>query len=254
MKQPVAFVAHGAPTLALDAEKGAELTKWAASMSRPRAVLIVSAHWEADQVLLGATTPAPLIYDFSGFPEPLYRIQYQPPGAAELADRVSALLQPEWPVRRTDRGLDHGAWVPLLHLFPQADVPVLQMALPSQHSNRMLLELGRRLAPLRDESVLVLASGVLVHNFSFIRFGGGPVEPWAIEFEAWVAEKLQAWDLDALVNARTIAPGGRHAIPTPEHFQPLYIALGAADPHPQLEFPIRGFEMGSLSRTCVQFT
>ena len=126
------------------------------------------------------------------------------------------------------------------------------MALPSSHSNRMLVELGRRLAPLRDERVLILASGVLVHNFSFIDFSGGPVEPWAVQFEDWLAQKLDAWDLDALVNARTVAPRRTPGRPSPEHFQPLYIALGAADPKPHVHVPIRGFEMGSLSRTCLE--
>ncbi|HEY3998575.1 MAG TPA: class III extradiol ring-cleavage dioxygenase [Candidatus Xenobia bacterium] len=248
---PVVFVAHGSPMLALDRDKGADLSRWAAQLPRPRAIVAISAHWEDDRPLLGSDRQQDLIYDFGGFPPEMYRLQYRYPAANGLRDRVARLLRHAgWGTGRTDRGLDHGVWVPLLHMYPQADVPVLQVALPSRHTHRMLLSLGQALAPLRQD-MLIMASGVLVHNFSFM--GGGGPEPWAVAFEAWIIEKLQAWDLDALVNYQVMAPGAGQAVPTPEHFVPLFVALGAAGDDPALGVPIRGFELGSLSRTCLQF-
>lgn len=252
---PVIFVAHGAPTLALDQVRGEALTRWAASFPRPQAILVVSAHWESHRPALGTTRTVPLIYDFSGFPPQLYSLQYPCPGAPELAARVQTLLAAWGPVPQTQRGLDHGVWVPLRHLYPQADVPVLQMALPSHHTHRMLMALGADLAPLRQEGVLIMASGVLVHNFSAMDLSGGvPPQPWAVDFEAWLLDALSRWDLDALVNYRFAAPGGEQAAPTPEHLVPLFIAMGAAGPaQPRVSVPMRGFEYGSLSRTCLQF-
>ncbi|MGD9765942.1 MAG: dioxygenase [Candidatus Binatia bacterium] len=252
---PVGFVAHGAPLLATDAEKGAQLRAWAAAMPRPDAVLVLSAHWEQAPPAIGATTALPLIYDFYGFPKELYAIRYPAPGAPALADRVAALLQSRGPVvREPARGLDHGAWVPLLWMLPAHDVPVLQLSIPTQDP-RALVELGRALAPLREEGVLVLASGSLTHNLSTLNWRpNAPVPAWALEFDTWTGDALARGDLDALIDYRTKAPGVHVALPSHEHFVPILIAAGAASAAPgAVRFPVEGFEFGSLSRRCVQF-
>lgn len=250
---PVGFVSHGAPTLAVDAVRGPDLTRWAAAMPRPRAVLVVSAHWLDAPPTLGTTTTRELLYDFGGFPDELYRLRYAAPAATALAEALAARL----PGLRRDpaRPWDHGVWVPLLHMWPAADVPVLQLSLPYEWSPRRVFELGRQLAAVRDEGVLVLGSGGMVHNLGRLDWRGTGTPPtWATEFEAWVRERLAAGDFDAIVDFRTRAPALRLAHPTDDHFLPLLVAAGAAaDRAAAVRFPIEGFEHGSLSRLAVQF-
>jgi 4,5-DOPA dioxygenase extradiol len=249
---PAGFVGHGAPLLALDAQKGAPLRAWGAALGTPRAVLVVSAHWEAAPASLGATGTRPLVYDFGGFPRPLYEVQYPAPGAPWLADRVDALLGA--PARRTDRGLDHGVWTPLVHLFPDADVPVLQLSLPSREGPRALFALGRRLAPLRAEGVFVLGSGNVTHDLRAVDFSETTPPPgWARDFDAWVRETLARRDWDTLVDFAAKAPAYRRAHPTDEHWLPILVAAGAgADATGEaVRFPIEGWEFGSLSRRAV---
>jgi 4,5-DOPA dioxygenase extradiol len=250
---PVGFVSHGAPTLAVDAVRGADLTRWAAAMPRPRAVLVVSAHWLDAPPTLGTTTTRELLYDFGGFPDELYRLRYAAPAATALAEALSARLPGLH--RDPTRPWDHGVWVPLLHMWPAADVPVLQLSLPYQWSPRRVFELGRQLGPVRDEGVLVLGSGGMVHNLGRLdRRGTGTPPTWATEFEAWVRERLAARDFDAIAAFRDKAPGLRLAHPTDDHFLPLLVAAGAAaDRAGAVRFPIEGFEHGSLSRLAVQF-
>lgn len=254
---PVAFVAHGAPTLATDARKGRELREWAAAMPKPRAILAASAHWQRSPPGLGTPSTRELIYDFHGFPEPLYRLRYPAPGAPGLADEVRGLLDAQgiaWS-EQPDRGLDHGVWVPLLHMYPEADVPVLQIAQPAASSTREFVELGRALAPLRERGVLILASGNLTHNLRALDWSGhAPAPGWARAFDDWCRRTLVDGDLEGLLAYRTGAPDASRAHPTAEHFTPLLIAAGAASVHwRSVIFPIEGFEYGSLSRRCVQF-
>jgi len=249
---PAGFVGHGAPLLALDAQKGAPLRAWGAALGQPRAVLVVSAHWEAAPAALGATETRPLVYDFGGFPRPLYEVQYAAPGAPWLADRVDALLGA--PARRTERGLDHGVWTPLVHLFPEADVPVLQLSLPSREGPRALFELGKRLAPLRAEGVFVLGSGNVTHDLRAVDFSETTPPPaWARDFDAWTAETLARRDWDALVDFAAKAPAYRRAHPTDEHWLPILVAAGAgADATAEaVRFPVAGWEFGSLSRRAI---
>ncbi len=256
-RMPVAFVGHGAPLLALDPVKGKQLRAWGEAMAtrvgKPRAIVVISAHWEATPLTIGATSPLPLIYDFYGFPRPLYQLEYASPGAPELAERIAGLL--DAPVGRApERGLDHGVWVPLLHLAPQADVPVLQISLPSRLGAASLIELGRTLAPLRDEGVLLLGSGNVVHNLRKVDPSERQATPsWASEFDAWTAEVLAAGDLDALTNYRERAPALRMAHPTEEHWLPLLLVAGAGfEGGGEVRFPITGFEYGSIARRCVE--
>lgn len=245
---PVVFVGHGAPLLAVDAAKGEPLRTWGAALPRPRAVLVLSAHWEASPPTVGATQKRPLVYDFSGFPKALYEVQYPAPGAPELAARVAGLL-PEI-AQRPERGLDHGVWTPLVWMFPRPDVPVLQLSLPGSDP-QTLAELGVRLAPLRDEGVLIVGSGNVTHNLSRMRPEGTAPESWAVEFDAWVKRTLDAGDLDALLDYPRKAPAARVAHPTVEHFSPL-VAVAAAGAGGVVRYPVTGWEFGSLSRRAVQ--
>ncbi len=251
-RMPVLFVAHGNPMLPDLPARRQELAAWAERLPRPRAILMISAHWQAWPLTLGATRTLPLVYDFYGFPEHCYQVGYPAPGAPELAARLRQLLAGQINLsERPDRGLDHGAYVPLLCMYPAADIPVLQLSLPSEDP-ATLLELGRLLAPLRDEGVLIIASGYLTHNLRDWR-GQAHTPDWARHFDGWVASRLQARDRISLCDYRRLAPGVEQALPTHEHFVPLFISLGAADPDEPLSFPIQGFEFGSFSHRSVQW-
>jgi 4,5-DOPA dioxygenase extradiol len=253
---PTLFISHGAPPLVDDARWVAELEALAAELPRPRQILMVSAHWEAAPLMLGATEPVPLVYDFGGFPQRYYEVTYPAPGAPELADAVEALMPDTEHVVRARRGLDHGAYVPLTVMYPDADVPVLQMSLPTLEPDR-LLELGRRLAPLRDEGTLIVGSGFTTHGLPFLtrehwRDPAAAPPGWSREFDAWAAETLARGDLESLAAFRDRAPGMPYAHPTIEHFAPMFVALGATDdPESPPEQPIDGFWMGLAKRSFL---
>lgn len=253
-RMPVVFLAHGAPPLLDDAGWVAELDGWARSMPRPSAVLMLSAHWDERPIALGATTTVPLVYDFHGFPRRYYEVTYPAPGAPQLAARVRALLG-DRPVSQDERrGLDHGAYVPLVAMYPKADVPVLQVSLPGLDPAE-LLELGKALAPLREEGVLIVGSGFITHNMRAIDTRpGAPVPAWAEDFDAFVEEALRRGEADALVDFESHSKAARIALPTTEHYVPLLVAAGAArDDLRTVRFPITGFWMGSFTRRSVQF-
>lgn len=249
---PTIFVAHGAPYLAVDAVRGEPLRRWGQELPRPRAILAISAHWEDAPLRLGTTEARDLVYDFSGFPDELYHVRYPAPGAPWLAERVAALL-PGREVRRSDRGLDHGVWTPLVHLFPAAEVPVLQLSMPRSLSAQELFDVGRALQPLRDEGVLILGSGNLVHNLRRLDWHDRAApQAWASEFDAWIAQVLERRDWEALIDYGNRAPALSLAHPTEEHLRPILVAAGAA-PDERLRCTLEGWEMGNLSRRSVQF-
>ncbi|MFF9475943.1 dioxygenase [Streptomyces roseolus] len=255
-RMPALYLSHGAPPLADDPVWPGELAAWSADLPRPRAILMVSAHWEEAPLALGATEPVPLVYDFWGFPEHYYRVRYDAPGAPGLAASVRALLRaPGTPVQDIpDRGLDHGAYVPLVEMYPDADIPVLQISMPTLDPRR-LMDIGRKLAPLRDEGVLIVGSGFFTHNLAALRHTGGGVPGWSAEFDAWGHEALAARDVDALLDFTHKSPAGRLAHPRTEHFAPLFVAMGAADAVGDLDAErsvIDGFWMG-LAKRSVQF-
>ena len=232
-----------------------ELHEWANDLPRPKSVLMLSAHWEARPLTIGATRTVPLIYDFYGFPEPFYRVEYAAPGAPELAQRVKELIGTSQPLAEApDHGLDHGAYVPMAAMYPDADVPVLQVSLPTMDAPT-LFELGRTLAPLREEGVLIVGSGFITHNMRAADPRPNAVTPsWASEFDTWSADVLAHQDADSLVTYRDRAPGVRYALPSHEHFVPAVVALGAAIDQPgNTVFPIEGFVMGSFTKRSVQF-
>ena len=255
---PIIFVGHGAPLLAVDAEKGEPLSRWGEKLPRPKAILAISAHWERSPPTLGSLEHTQLLYDFSGFPPELYQVQYPAPGAAGLVQRVRDLLQGDYGAiaQLPDRRLDHGVWVPLRWLYPAADIPVIQLSMPRKATMDELLAFGAALAPLAQEGVLLMASGVLTHNLGRIDMRpAAPIPTWAQEFDDWCAQALQDWNVEAILRYRQLAPHAVVAHPTEEHFAPLVVALGAArEIAKRVSFPITGFEFGSISRRCVEFS
>ena len=252
---PVIFAAHGAPVLLDDGQWMGELSAWAQALPKPSGILMVSAHWEERVTTLGATRTVPLIYDFYGFPERYYQTKYEAPGAPALATRVRDRLRLASVPFADDeaRGLDHGAYVPLVPMYPAADLPVLQVSMPTLDPRR-LFELGRALAPLRDEGVLIFGSGFITHNMRYAFRPGIPA--WAREFDDWAKGAIARFDVDALMDFRTVAPAATTALPTWEHYAPLLVAAGAASvgSH-EVTFPIAGFWMeGAFTRRSVQFT
>ncbi len=251
-KTPALFISHGNPMLALDKDAGEEYAAWGKRLPTPKAILIFSAHWEEEDLVFGETRRHDeLIYDFYGFPPPLFQVQYPAPGAEWLLSDIRELLDEQIPQR--DRGLDHGVWVPLLHMWPAAKVPVLQMSLPRYSSNRALFDLGRRLAPLRDTGVMIVGAGTLTHNLREGLGGGYTATPtWVSDFDNWVADALLN-DRSRLLDWENSAPETRRNHPTPEHFRPLLITVGASDESEQPRFPTTGYDMFTFSKRSVQF-
>ncbi|GAB3574042.1 class III extradiol ring-cleavage dioxygenase [Amycolatopsis endophytica] len=246
---PVLYLSHGAPPLADDAVWTRELADWSANLPEPQAILVVSAHWEEAPLTVGATTTVPLVYDFWGFPERYYSVTYAAPGAPELAARVRTLLTGTEVHEAPDRGLDHGAYVPLVEMYPDADVPVLQMSMPTLDP-RELFELGRKLKPLRDEGVLIIGSGFFTHNLSAMSGGVHGTPPrWSAEFDQWGAETLRANDIDALLDFRHKAPAAALAHPRIEHFAPLFVTLGAGADDANPRTVIEGYWYGMAKRS-----
>lgn len=247
---PVLFISHGAPTFALEPGLlGPQLTALGQRLQGVRAVLVISAHWQAHGAdVTGAAAPQ-TVHDFGGFPEPLYRLRYPAPGATALAAETAAQLQAAGFESAVDprRGLDHGAWVPLLHLLPRADVPVLQVALPHDLDGSAALRLGAALAPLRQRGVLIVGSGGVTHNLrDYFRGPTAPVD-YAPRFVAWVHARLQARDSEVLARYRSATPDGVRAHPTEEHFLPLLAAFGASDSGDSLQALEGGIDHQVLS-------
>ncbi len=252
---PVIYLSHGAPPLADDPVWTRELADWSAALPRPTSVLMVSAHWEAAPIALSSTTGAPLLYDFWGFPQRYYEVTYAAPPAPELAARTERLLRAAGHevARDESRGLDHGAYVPLVEMYPAADLPVVQLSLPTLDP-RQLFAVGERLAPLRDEGVLVVGSGFTTHNLRWFNPRAGsdaPPPTVSAEFDAWAAEAMAAQDVDAILDFEQRAPAAREAHPRTEHWAPLYVALGAAAGHGSVanRSVVEGFWFGLSKRS-----
>jgi len=228
---PVLFVSHGAPTFALEpGPLGARLGEIGRKMDGVRAVLVVSPHWQTRGLEVMTTERPATIHDFGGFPPALYRLAYPSPGAPDAAAEAARLLRETgWQVSENgQRGLDHGAWVPLMHLFPEAGVPVFQLSLPHTFDAARALELGRALAPLRERGIAILGSGSMTHNLYEIHGEGSRTEPYVARFTEWVRDAVRRHDSAALAEYRRLAPDAERAHPTEEHFLPLLVAIGAS--------------------------
>lgn len=254
---PALYLGHGAPPLLDNQLWMDQLFTWARSMPKPRSILIVSAHWESAPLSLSSTSAqTPLVYDFGGFEQRFFEMIYATPEASELARLVASAMPDTEPVHEHhDRGLDHGAWVPLKVMYPLGDVPVLQMSLPT-YDPQKLLDLGRRLRPLRDEGVLVIGSGFLTHGLPFLTRdhwrADAPPPAWSRDFDAWASEALGRGDIDTLADFTRKAPGMPYAHPTVEHYSPLFVTLGAAAAADgPIKTAIDGYFMG-LSKRSVQ--
>jgi 4,5-DOPA dioxygenase extradiol len=234
-RQPALFVSHGSPTLPLERGPAVDFLKnLGGELDRPKAILSVSAHWDTDHPMVSSAKNPETIYDFYGFPPELYRIRYPAPGAPQLAGRVADLLQQKGMKTDIDpgRGLDHGAWTSLYLMYPEADIPVTQLSIQSHLGPAHHVKLGEALRPLRDEGVLVMASGGATHNLGELRYHRGSNVPqqWTAEFNEWLADALLARRENDLVNYRKRAPHAVRNHPTDEHLIPLFVAVGAGDP------------------------
>lgn len=254
MKLPAFFIAHGSPLLVQeDNEYTRFLERLGHDLGKPRAVVVFTAHWDSPEQLLTADDQHEAKHDFYGFPQEMYSLTYPAPGDPELSRQISELFHRHNLTHRTvtGRGLDHGVWVILKKLFPAADVPVIALSVDSLRSPKEQYNIGRMLAPLREEGVLFIGSGGLVHNLRLLKEDDQP-EAWAQEFDAWVAKGLQSWDLPVLFDYEKKAPHIRDAVPTygKEHFIPLFYAMGTADEGRQAQLMIQAYQYGTLSLNC----
>ena len=254
-RMPAVFAGHGNPMNALTTNAWTEgWRQLAASMPRPRAILAVSAHWYLPGTRVTSNVRPPTIHDFGGFPRPLYEVAYPASGAPELCRRVQSLLAPTAVALDDGWGLDHGTWSVLVHLYPDASVPVIQLSIDETAPAEEHVQLARRLRALRDEGVLVLGSGNVVHNLHAYGWGRRVVEPypWALRFEARVRELVTDGQLDALARYEALGEDATLSAPTPDHFLPLLYVLAQRDRGEPASFPVDGFDGGSISMLAVR--
>ena len=258
-RMPVLFIGHGSPMNAVaDNDFTRMLGEWGRRIVRPRAILMVSAHWLTEREVQVSTTATPeTIHDFGGFPPELYRLWYPAPGSPSFGQRTAAVLAPRFVGVDALRGLDHGAWSVLLHMYPKADVPVFQLSIDITKAGSYHHAIGRALGPLRDEGVLIIGSGNVVHNLRATMRGAPDsprgLTPWAEEFDVRTKAAIDAGDAPSLMAYETLTPGAMIAVPFPDHYFPLLYAMGAAQPGEQARHVYEGFQAGTLSMRCVQW-
>lgn len=252
MRMPAIFFGHGNPMNAIETNKYTEA--WAQigkSIPRPKAIVCVSAHWFPPATLVTGVERPRTIHDFGGFPRPLYEVQYPAPGDLELAHRLRALtgaeLDAEW-------GFDHGTWSVLCHVYPKADVPIVQLSIDETRPAQYHYDIGRKLAPLRDEGILIAGSGNLVHNLHTYAWGRHPAEPfdWAVRFELRARQLMTEGNHQPLIDYGTLGRDATLSAPTPDHYLPLVYVLGAAQEGDKVSFPVEGIDGGSVSMLTVQ--
>jgi len=255
MTMPAIFFGHGNPLNAL--AKNAYTEEWNAigkKVARPKAILCISAHWYVPGAAVTINKAPRTIHDFGGFPQELYQVRYNAPGSPDLAQRVQQLLAP-LPVALDDRwGLDHGTWSVLCHVYPKADIPVVQLSIDETQPASFHYDLGQRLAPLREEGVLIMGSGNLVHNLHAYAWGRQKPEPydWAVSFETKARDYLTGNKSQPLINYESIGPDARLSVPTPDHYLPLLYVLGTRRVQDKASFPVEGVDGGSVSMLTVQ--
>lgn len=251
---PAVFFGHGNPMNAVSENMFSEGWQMIGNRLQPRAILAISAHWYIPGTAVTTSLAPPTIHDFGGFPEALYEVEYPAPGDPALAMRVRDLLAPVSVEPEAGRGLDHGAWSVLHHAFPRADVPVIQLSIDERQPPEFHYEFGKRLAPLREEGVLIAGSGNIVHNLHTYAWGGHGVEPfdWALRFERRVRELLKNGDHQPLVAYEALGEDAALSVPTPEHYLPLLYVIATARRGEKVHFPVEGVDGGSVSMLSVQ--
>ena len=257
-RQPAIFVSHGSPTLPLERGEAVDfLRHLGRSLGRPEAILAVSAHWDTARPAVSSVEEPETIYDFYGFPEELYRLRYPAPGAPGMAKRAASLLADAGMQPQVDpqRGLDHGAWTSLMLMYPQADIPVTQLSIQSRLGPAHHVRLGEALRPLREEGVLIFASGGATHNLRELRHQrGNPVpQPWVVEFNEWLADAVLSGRREDLIGYRRKAPHAVRNHPTDEHLIPLFVALGAGDPGATAQRLHSSISSGVISMDAYRF-
>ncbi|MBP9707526.1 MAG: 4,5-DOPA dioxygenase extradiol [Oligoflexales bacterium] len=256
MKMPVVFIGHGSPMNAISSNS---YTQALASLPRkiptPRAVLCISAHWLTSGTYITRMAQPRTIYDFHGFPKPLFEVKYPALGSPEIADEIcKCIVEPSILPDEGAWGLDHGSWAVLRHMYPKADIPILQLSIDKNKAAEYHFKLGQQLKKLRSCGILILGSGNIVHNLNLIRWGEGEAPyPWAQEFDEYVKAKLIAHDSQALVNDFAKTKAGQLSVPTTEHYDPLLYVLGASDEQDALNFEFEGFQNASISMRSLRF-
>ncbi|MBE9916854.1 dioxygenase [Paenibacillus donghaensis] len=258
MTLPSLFVAHGSPMLALEDNGYTRfLENLGQELPTPEAIAVFSAHWDTPDQSFSVDESHDTMHDFYGFPEEMYELRYPAPGSAKLSQRIGQLFEagnlPNQPVR--GRGLDHGAWVVLQKMYPDANIPVVELSVDSRRSPAEQYAIGAMLTELRRQNVLIVGSGGLVHNLRLIGQSGGEADPWAVEFDDWVTEQLESWKMSELFEYAKKAPHARQAVPSygSEHFIPLFYAMGAADDDRQAKRLFQDYQYGNLSLNCWMF-
>ncbi len=253
-RMPVLFVGHGSPMNAL--EQNIYTRSWkdlGEKLPRPSAILSISAHWITEGTFVHVEAKPKIIHDFYGFPKELYALTYPCPGAPEVASATQEILTPTIVLPDSQWGIDHGTWVVLHHMFPNADIPVFQMSIDVSRSHEQHYELGRLLMPLREKGVLIMGSGNLVHNLGRIDFNEEAVPfDWALEFDTQAKNLLQDGDHRALINYENLGQSAAISIPTPDHYWPLLYALGLQEKNESLTFPVEGISHGSISMRAIK--
>ena len=255
-RMPAIFFGHGNPLNALlENDYTSAWARIGEQLPRPKAILCVSAHWYFPATAVTNSTRPRTIHDFGGFPQELYQVEYPAPGSPELANRVREMLAPT-AVELDERwGLDHGTWSVLCHVFPQADIPVVQLSIDETQPPEYHYEIGKRLVALRDEGILIIGSGNIVHNLHTYAWGSRRVEPfdWAVRFEKQAREKLLSGDYAPLIAYETLGRDATLSVPTPEHYLPLLYVIAVSREGEQVSFPVDGVDGGSVSMLAVQF-
>lgn len=253
---PSFFFAHGAPSLVLEQHAYTDFLKSIAGLlPQPKAIVLFSAHWEANTQRVSAVDTYSTIYDFSGFSPELYRVTYPARGERSISDQIRLLLEEQGipSVLDHERGLDHGAWAVLKLIYPQADIPVIALSVDPGLSNEQQYKLGQALGALREQDVLVIGSGGTVHNLRRVNWNASAADDWALAFDSWLQEKVGAWDTEALFRFEELAPHAAAAVPTREHFIPLLLAMGTGDRNRKATLLHRSYQYGNLSLSGWQF-
>lgn len=256
VKMPALFLGHGSPMNAIETNNFTQtLTNLGASLPRPKAILMISAHWETNGTWVTGMERPKTIHDFYGFPKALFDVQYPAPGSPEFAKKISStILSPKIEIDENHWGLDHGTWSVLKHMFPEADIPVFQMSLDKTKPIEFHLELGKKLNFLREQGVMIIGSGNIVHNLRQVRWEqeAKPFD-WAIEFDEWIKQKIINRDFNSLAKDALSTTAGKLSIPTLEHYLPLLYIAGASENKDLLKFEYEGIQMGSMSMRCLRF-